>query len=121
MKNKFLLEMQSRGYLNQCTDLDKLEEICNKKIDITSYIGFDCTAKSACGQFTTNNDSKVNAKAWSPTYSSIRWGTTMIGDPSGKDATRKILDQEEIKNNIKSIKRVFNKILSSSDKRLLQF
>ena len=31
MKNKFLLEMQSRGYLNQCTDLEKLSEICNKK------------------------------------------------------------------------------------------
>ena len=30
MKNNFLLEMQSRGYLNQCTDLDKLSEICNK-------------------------------------------------------------------------------------------
>ena len=45
MKNKFLLEMQSRGYLNQCTDFDKLDQICNKK-SISGYIGFDCTASS---------------------------------------------------------------------------
>ena len=45
MKNKFLIEMQSRGYLNQCTDLSKLEQICNKK-SIIGYIGFDCTANS---------------------------------------------------------------------------
>ena len=37
--------MQERGYLNQCTDLNKLTEICNKK-PITGYIGFDCTARS---------------------------------------------------------------------------
>ena len=45
MKNNFLKEMSFRGYLNQCTDLDKLDEICNKKT-ITAYIGFDCTASS---------------------------------------------------------------------------
>ena len=43
-------------------------------------------------------------------------GTTLIGDPSGKDSTRKILKQDEIKSNIKSIKKVFNKILDTSDK-----
>ena len=45
MKNKFLTEMQSRGYLNQCTDYEKLDEICDKK-SISGYIGFDCTANS---------------------------------------------------------------------------
>ena len=45
-------------------------------------------------------------------------GTTLIGDPSGKDATRKILDQVKIKKNIKSIKKVFNKILNTSDKKI---
>ena len=48
-------------------------------------------------------------------------GTTLIGDPSGKDITRKILGQNEIKNNIKSIKRVFNKILDTLKKVHLQF
>ena len=45
MKNKFLLEMQARGYLNQCTDLNKLTDITSKQ-SIVAYIGFDCTARS---------------------------------------------------------------------------
>ena len=45
-------------------------------------------------------------------------GTTLIGDPSGKDSTRKILEQKEIKNNIKSIKKVFNKVLNTSNKKV---
>ncbi len=45
MKNSFLSEMTSRGFLNQCTDLDKLEEVSSKK-SIAAYIGFDCTAPS---------------------------------------------------------------------------
>ena len=44
-------------------------------------------------------------------------GTTLIGDPSGKDTTRKILNQKEIKKNIQSIKKVFNKILDFSNKK----
>ena len=44
-------------------------------------------------------------------------GTTLIGDPSGKDNTRKILKQKDIKKNIKSIKKVFNKILDNSNKK----
>ena len=43
-------------------------------------------------------------------------GTTLIGDPSGKDA-KKILNQDDIKNNIKSIKKVFNKILDTTNKK----
>ena len=46
MKNKFLLgDANSRGYLSQCTDINKLENLCNKK-SISGYIGFDCTATS---------------------------------------------------------------------------
>ena len=45
MKNKFLQELQERGYLNQCTDINKLSEICEKET-ISGYIGFDCTARS---------------------------------------------------------------------------
>ena len=45
MKNKFLAEMKSRGYLSQCTDFSGLEEVCNKD-SISGYIGFDCTAKN---------------------------------------------------------------------------
>ena len=45
MKNAFLSEMSSRGFLNQCTDLDKLDKITKEK-QIKAYIGFDSTAPS---------------------------------------------------------------------------
>ena len=45
MKNTFLSEMNSRGFLNQCTDLDKLENISKKK-PIKAYIGFDSTTST---------------------------------------------------------------------------
>ena len=82
--------MQSRGYLSQCTNLSKLEEICNKK-SITGYIGFDCTAQSLhVGSLLSNYDLKINAKTWSfrPVVL-LGGGTTLIGDPSGKDSTEK--------------------------------
>ena len=116
MKNDFLQEMQDRGFLNQCTDLDKLGEICNKKA-ISGYIGFDCTASSLhVGSLLQIMILKLMQKYGHQPIVLLGGGTTLIGDPSGKDSTRKILEQNEIKNNIKSIKKVFNKILDTSNK-----
>jgi len=116
MKNNFLQEMQDRGYLNQCTDLDKLEEICNKKA-ISGYIGFDCTASSLhVGSLLQIMILKLMQKYGHRPIVLLGGGTTLIGDPSGKNSTRKILEQSEIKNNIRSIKKVFNKILDTSNK-----
>ena len=118
MKNKFLLEMQDRGYLNQCTDLDGLDEICDKK-PISGYIGFDCTASSLhVGSLLQIMILKLMQKHGHQPIVLLGGGTTLIGDPSGKDSTRKILKEKEIKNNIKSIKKVFNKILNTSNKDL---
>ena len=115
MKNNFLQEMQNRGYLNQCTNLDKLEEICNKK-PISGYIGFDCTASSLhVGSLLQIMILKLMQKYGHRPIVLIGGGTTLIGDPSGKDSTRKILTENEIKNNIQSIKKVFNKILDTSN------
>ena len=115
MKNSFLKEMQDRGYLNQCTNLDKLGEICNKK-PISGYIGFDCTASSLhVGSLLQIMILKLMQKYGHRPIVLIGGGTTLIGDPSGKDSTRKILDENEIKNNIQSIKKVFNKILDTSN------
>jgi tyrosyl-tRNA synthetase len=117
MKNKFLLEMQSRGYLNQCTDLDKLDEICNKK-SISGYIGFDCTASSLhVGSLLQIMILKLMQKYGHQPIVLLGGGTTLIGDPSGKDSTRKILEQKQIKKNIQSIKKVFNKILDTDNKK----
>ena len=117
MKNKFLIEMQSRGYLGHCTDLEKLEENCNKK-SISGYIGFDCTASSLhVGSLLQIMILKLMQKHGHRPIVLLGGGTTLIGDPSGKDTTRKILKENEIKKNIISIKRVFNKILDTSNKK----
>ena len=118
MKNTFLQEMQERGYLNQCTELDRLREICNKK-SISGYIGFDCTASSLhVGSLLQIMILKLMQKHGHRPIVLLGGGTTLIGDPSGKDATRKILDQKEIKKNIQSIKKVFNKILDTTNKKV---
>ena len=117
MKNNFLQEMQDRGFLNQCTNLDKLGEICNKKA-ISGYIGFDCTASSLhVGSLLQIMILKLMQKYGHQPIVLLGGGTTLIGDPSGKESTRKILEQNEIKHNIKSIKKVFSKILNTSNKK----
>ena len=116
MKNNFLQEMQKRGYLNQCTNLDGLSEFCNKN-PISGYIGFDCTASSLhVGSLLQIMILKLMQKHGHRPIVLLGGGTTLIGDPSGKDATRKMLGNEEIKKNIDSIKKVFNKILDTTDK-----
>ena len=117
MKNKFLLEMKARGYLNQCTNLDKLDQICNKN-SISGYIGFDCTASSLhVGSLLQIMIFKLMQKHGHRPIVLLGGGTTLIGDPSGKDVTRKILEEKEIKKNIVSIKKVFNKILNTTNKK----
>ena len=117
MKNKFLIEMNDRGYLNQCTDLEKLDEICNKG-PISGYIGFDCTASSLhIGSLLQIMILKLMQKHGHRPIVLLGGGTTLIGDPSGKDTTRKILNEKLIKKNIKSIKNVFNKILDTKNKK----
>ena len=97
MKNTFLYEMQLRGYLNQCTDIDRLNEISSKK-SISAYIGFDCTASSLhVGSLVQIMILKLMQKYGHRPIVLLGGGTTLIGDPSGKDSTRKILEQKKIK------------------------
>ena len=116
MKNKFLIEMQSRGYINQCTDIEGLDRICNQK-PISGYIGFDCTASSLhVGSLLQIMILRLMQKYGHRPIVLLGGGTTLIGDPSGKDTTRKILNKKDISKNIKSIKKVFSKILDTSNK-----
>ena len=116
MKNRFLDELESRGFLNQCTDKKKLEEICDKK-SVNGYIGFDCTASSLhVGSLLQIMFLRLMQKHGHRPIVLLGGGTTLIGDPSGKDSTRKILNEKEIKKNINSIKKVFNKILDTSNR-----
>ncbi len=117
MKNKFLLEMQSRGYLNQCTDLNSLDGIFNKQT-VIGYIGFDCTASSLhVGSLLQLMVLRLLQKHGHRPVVLLGGGTTLIGDPSGKDVTRKLLNHKEIKKNISNIKKVFSKILNNSNSR----
>ena len=118
MKNSFLSEMTSRGFLNQCTDLDRLSEISNKK-PIAAYIGFDCTAPSLhVGSLMQIMILRLFQKYGHQPIVLLGGGTTLIGDPSGKDSTRKILKQKDIKKNISSIKKTFEKLLASKNKKI---
>ncbi len=117
MKNSFLSEMKSRGYLNQCTDLDNLEKISKEKT-IKAYIGFDCTAPSLhVGSLLQIMILRLLQKYGHQPIVLLGGGTTLIGDPSGKDTTRKILKQKDIKKNITSIKKLFEKLLFSKSKK----
>ena len=117
MKNSFLSEMKSRGYLSQCTDLDNLDKISKEKT-IKAYIGFDCTAPSLhVGSLLQIMVLRLLQKHGHQPIVLLGGGTTLIGDPSGKDTTRKILKQKDIKKNIISIKKLFEKLLFSKNKK----
>ena len=117
MKNTFLSEMNSRGFLNQCTDLEKLEKISSHK-SIKAYIGFDITAPSLhVGSLMQIMILRLLQKYGHQPIVLLGGGTTLIGDPSGKDTTRKILTNQNIKKNISSIKKIFEKLLYSKNKK----
>ena len=117
MKNSFLSEMKYRGYLNQCTDLDNLDKISKEKT-IKAYIGFDCTAPSLhVGSLLQIMVLRLLQKHGHQPIVLLGGGTTLIGDPSGKDTTRKILKQKDIKKNILSIKKIFEKLLHTKNKK----
>ena len=118
MKNSFLSEMTSRGFLNQCTDLDKLDKI-SKENPIKAYIGFDSTASSLhVGSLMQIMVLRLLQRYGHQPIVLLGGGTTLIGDPSGKDSTRKILKHKDIKKNISSIKKIFEKLLPSKNRKI---
>ena len=117
MKNNFLSNIISRGYFHQCTDKEQLEKILNSG-SIKAYIGFDCTAESIhVGSLLQIMVLRLLQKYGHQPIVLLGGGTTLIGDPSGKDATRKILNEKTIKDNIKKIKDTFIKLLDSKNKK----
>ena len=117
MKNKFINEITTRGFFHQCTDIDKLTSLISDK-SIKAYIGFDCTAPSLhVGSLLQIMCLRLLQKYGHQPIVLLGGGTTLIGDPSGKDATRKILDEKTINSNIKKIKKIFEKLLNFKDKK----
>ena len=113
--NKFLKEFKDRGYFYQCTGENDLSKLLDKE-KIKGYIGFDCTAESLhVGSLLQIMCLKLLQKHGHKPIVLLGGGTTRIGDPSGKDKTRKILTEKEIEKNIKNIEKILRKFLKSDN------
>ena len=116
--NKFLKEFKDRGFFYQCTNENELSEILDKK-SIFAYIGFDSTASSLhVGSLLQIMSLRLLQKHGHRPIILLGGGTTRIGDPSGKEETRKLLSEKEIESNIKNIKKVFKVFLKTKNKKL---
>ena len=114
--NKFLKEFTERGYFFQCTNEQDLSKLLDKS-KIKGYIGFDCTAESLhVGSLLQIMCLRLLQKHGHQPIVLLGGGTTRIGDPSGKDKTRAILDEKTIEKNILNIKKIFKTFLDSKNK-----
>ena len=113
--NKFLREFKDRGFFYQCTNENLLSELLDKK-KIKAYIGFDCTAESLhVGSLLQIMCLKLLQDHGHQPIVLLGGGTTRIGDPSGKDKTRKILSEKEIKKNSKNIEKILKNFLDTKN------
>jgi len=113
--NKFLKEFKDRGFFYQCTNEEELSSLMDKE-RIKAYIGFDCTAESLhVGSLLQIMCLRLLQKNGHRPIVLLGGGTTRIGDPSGKDKTRKILSEEEIEKNIRNIKNILKKFLDNEN------
>jgi tyrosyl-tRNA synthetase len=108
----FLSVLAARGFLHQCSDLGGLDEKA-KSGDLTAYIGFDCTAPSLhVGSLVQIMMLRWLQKTGGKPIALMGGGTTRVGDPSGKDESRKLLSEESIEANKNGIRDVFAKFLT---------
>ena len=115
--NKFLKEFKDREFFYQCTNEKELSELLNKK-KVKAYIGFDCTAESLhVGSLLQIMCLRLLQHHGHQPIVLLGGGTTRIGDPSGKDKTRKILSQKEIEKNAKNIEKILKIYLNTTDKK----
>jgi tyrosyl-tRNA synthetase len=112
VKSDFLHELRSRGYIHQATDEAALDRLLRTE-RVTGYIGFDCTAPSLhVGNLLGIMMLRKLQQAGHRPIVLIGGGTTKVGDPSGKDESRKLLSETEIAANIAGIESIFAKFLS---------
>jgi tyrosyl-tRNA synthetase len=114
-KSDFLNVLQSRGFIHQISDPGSLDELAARR-ELVAYIGFDCTAPS----LHVGSMVQIMCLYWlqqtgNKPIALMGGGTTRVGDPSGKDETRKILSIEDIERNKDGIKQVFAKFLTFGD------
>ena len=114
-KSDFLRVLTERGFIHQCSDLAALDEAAATGM-ITAYVGYDCTAASLhIGNLISAMMLRWLQKTGHRPITLMGGGTTRVGDPSGKDETRRLLTVEQIEANKDSIKGVFSRLLDYGD------
>jgi tyrosyl-tRNA synthetase len=110
-KSDFLNVMQERGFIHQCSDFEGLDALAAKG-QATAYVGYDCTAPSLhIGNYLTMMMLYWLQRSGNQPITLMGGGTTMVGDPSGKDESRALRSIAEIEANKASIRGVFAKVL----------
>ncbi|RAK69275.1 tyrosine--tRNA ligase [Phenylobacterium kunshanense] len=114
-KSEFLKTMQARGYIHQVSHPEELDSAAASGI-VTAYVGFDATAPSLhVGNLISIMMLRRLQQAGHKPVVLMGGGTTKVGDPSGKDESRKLLTEADIAANIASIRTVFEKFLTFGD------
>ena len=114
-RSSLLRLLNERGYIHQQTDAEGLDALASREI-VTGYIGFDATAPSLhVGSLVQIMMLRRMQQAGHKPVVLMGGGTTKVGDPTGKDETRKLLTDAEIDANIAGIRKVFERFLTFSD------
>src|SRR5215218_9536751 len=114
-RSDFLAAAAERGYVHQCTDFDGLDTRLTAG-PLTAYVGYDCTADSLhIGNLLSIMLLRLFQKTGNKPIVLMGGGTTKIGDPSGKDEARQLLDDVTIARNMAGIRKVFDRFLQFGD------
>lgn len=114
-KSELMTVMTDRGFVHQCTDSEALDEVLASRT-VPGYIGFDCTADSLhVGSLVQIMMLRRLQQAGHKPIVLMGGGTTKVGDPTGKDESRKMLSDEDIEHNKNGIKKIFAKYLTFGD------
>jgi len=111
LKSDFLKILTERGYIHQCSDLAAVDDLAAKG-GLVAYVGYDCTAPSLhVGHLLSIMMLHWLQETGNKPIALMGGGTTRVGDPSGRDETRKLLTYEQIDANKESIKTTFDKFI----------
>ncbi|MBA4207308.1 tyrosine--tRNA ligase [Pannonibacter phragmitetus] len=114
-KSGFLKVLNERGFIHQMSDAEGLDKLLSTET-VTAYIGFDCTAPSLhAGSLVTIMMLYWLQQTGHRPIALMGSGTTRVGDPTGKDESRKILSDEDIEANKAGIRKIFDKLLTFGD------
>jgi len=114
-KSDFLSVLSERGFIHQISDAEELDRVCATET-LTAYVGYDCTAPSLhIGHLVSMMMLRWLQVTGHRPIPLMGGGTTMVGDPSGKDEARQILSRERIEANKATIRGVFDNFIAYGD------